>query len=91
MVKIKTKHKVFSTKVDGTWVDFDILGHSATGHWHWHEAKEKLLSALDEWKDTVIINNILSAVFHKKKGEVISEGASLELEIIYEEMINSHV
>lgn len=86
---IKTRHKTFSTKVSGTWVDADIMGHCVTGHWHWHEAKEKLLSELDEWKDAVIISSILSAVFYKQKGEAISAGASLELEIIYEELIKN--
>lgn len=87
MEKTKTKVKTFSTKTDGTWLDADILGHCVTGHWHWHEAKEKLLSELDKWKGTISLRHIISTVFHKHTGESMTEGAALELEVIYEEII----
>lgn len=81
--------KTFQTDVRGECKDADPMGFGCNGHWCWGEAKEKLLKRCDKWRDERMESGerkikIISAYFHKWTGAGIDEGATLELEIIYE-------
>jgi hypothetical protein len=77
-----TKHKTFRTEVEGNWKPVSFLGCS--GKWFWKEAKDKLLQRFDAWKTDRM--EILSIHWKRSCGAYVEDGASLALDIIYEEL-----
>lgn len=80
---MQIKAKEFNIDVRGEWKDADPMGESCVGHWHWEEAREKLLSQCNSFIYCTHYR-IISVIFEKYSGIDIDSGASMSLLLTYE-------